>query len=171
MKKLFIVLMFLSFPYCQIHAYLPHKGDSKEFRLVVESSDFSKYTWHGQIIGGQLFHPDFKVGGILSMNPDESSMKLIAEYNLNKYLKLGVLGGLNNEGAGVGDFVVTGDIPVGSIDILPFVKISHEAVGEAGVVVYLTIGGVLLNVGTSYQPSIKDHQKQRFLLSFGTGLK
>ena len=152
-------------------AYLPHKGDSKEFRLVMKSADFSDYSLHGQIVGGELFHPDVKVAGILEMNSNESSMKALAEYSLNKYFKLGVLGGLNNKGYGVGDFVVTGDIPWHYGDILPFVKVSHNIVGEVGLVVYLNLGGALFNAGASYRPYIKNHQDQVFSLMVGTGLK
>ena len=153
------------------NAYLPHKDKATEFRVVASSEDFSDYEVHGQIIGGSLLHPNLKVAGLLEMNQEHSAMKGLVEYQLNKYLKLGVSAGVSNTGSGLGDFVVTGDIPAGIMDILPFIKVSHEAFSEVGAVVYFTVNKVILNMGFSYQPYLKSIQDQKFTFMLGTGFK
>ena len=152
-------------------AYLPHKDKSTEFRLVATSEDFSAYQLHGQVVGGSVLHPNLKVAGLLAMGGDSAEMKALVEYQLNPFIKLGVSAGMNNEGSGLGDFIITGDIPIDAIDILPFIKVTHQAVGEAGVVVYASINKVLFNVGLSFRPYISDHQKKLFTLMVGTGFK
>ena len=153
------------------YAYLPHKGKTTEFRIVASSQDFSDYTIHGQIVGGSVLHPDIKIAGLLEMNDEQSQMKGLIEYQINEFVKLGVTAGLNNKGSGLGEFIVTGDIPYGNMDLLPFLKVSHEAVGEVGAVMYFTINKVVLNTGFSYRPRINDHQGQLWSFMVGTGLR
>ena len=151
--------------------YLPHLGKTTEFRIVASSEDFSDYTLHGQVVGGSVLHPSIKVAGLLEMNKEQSNMKGLIEYELNEYVKLAVTAGLKNTGDGLGEFIVTGDVPYGNVDFLPFLKVSHEAVGEIGLVVYFTIKKVVLNTGFSYQPKIAGHQKNLYTFMVGTGLK
>lgn len=165
------VFLICCFECCDAYSYLPHKGKTTELRVVASSVDFSDYTLHGQIVGGSVLHPDIKVAGLLEMNKDQSQMKGLVEYDINPYVKLGLTAGLNNEGSGLGEFIITGDIPYKSMDLLPFLKVSHEAVGEVGAVLYFTVNKVVLNVGVSYQPSISGHQKSLYSFMLGTGLK
>ena len=174
MKKLLlgsVFLVVLSFPYCVANAYLPHKGNSKEFRIVATSKDFSDFTYHGQIVGGQLFHKDVKIAGLMEMNSELSAMKALAEYSLNDYVKIGLIAGLTNKGGGLGEFVLTGNIPIGDVAILPFIKVTHEVIGEGGAVIYLTIKKAVFNFGVSYRPKIGNSKNHQFSLMVGTGLK
>lgn len=166
-----LALLMLAMVSVSTYAYLPHKGKTTEFRIVASSEDFSDYTIHGQVVGGSLLHPDIKVAGLLEMNKKQSQMKGLVEYVLNEYVKLGVTAGLNNTGDGLGEFIITGDIPYKKADFLPFLKVSHEAVGEVGLVVYFTIKKVVLNAGISYQPKINGHQENLYSFMIGTGLK
>ena len=152
-------------------AYLPHKGDSKEFRLVSTTQDFSKFAFHGVIVGGQLLHKDVKIAGVMEMNSELSAMKALVEYHLNNYVKVGLIAGLNNKGNGLGDMILTGNIPVGAVDILPFLKVSHEVIAESGAVVYLNIKKAVFNLGFSYRPKLGNSKTHQLLISIGTGIK
>ena len=151
--------------------YLPHQGKTTEFRIVGSSEDFSDYSIHGQVVGGSVLHPDIKIAGLLEMNQAESNMKGLVEYHLNDFVRLGVSAGMTNKGSALGEFLITGMIPGGSLDFLPFLKVTHQAIGEVGIVVYLNINKVVFNFGGSYQPAIPNHQGQKFNLMIGTGIK
>ena len=151
-------------------AYMPHKGESVEFRVVSSTADFSDWEINGQVTGGSILHPSIKIAGLLEMSQESSNMKGLVEYSINQYIKLGLTGGVSNEGKGVGDFLVTGDIPYMGFDILPFVKVSHSAVAEAGLVIYFSVNKVVFNAGVSYQPELGELQKQKFSLMVGTGI-
>ena len=168
MKKL--LLLGLLMYGCEVLAYMPHKDKSTEFRVVAKSMDFSSYQLEGQVVGANLLHPDLRVGGILEMSEKDSVMKGLLEYRLNKFLKAGILGGLTNKAKGHGELVVTGVIPAGGFDFLPFLKINHKMLSDTGLVVYFSYGGVVFNVGVGYRPPVKGHQTQEFSLMIGTGI-
>ena len=170
-KILGLMLLGLLICSCEGYGYLPHKGDSKEFRVLASSSDFSDFKYHGQLIGGNLLHDDIKIGGLLEMDKKSSNMRGLLEYSANKYVKIGVTAGVSNEGSGLGDFMLTVDIPLYAVDILPFAKITHNALSTVGLVVYFTLDKVLFNVGASYRPHITGHQKQLISVMVGTGFK
>ena len=152
-------------------AFLPHKDKSTEFRVLVTTDDFSNYEFNGQIVGGSVLHSKIKIAGLLEMDKTKSAMKGYLEYQLNDYIKLGVAGGVNNNMSGVADFMIIGHIPGGGVDFLPFLKVTHKALGEVGMVFYWTIKKVVFNVGLSYQPHINRHQKDMVTLMVGTGIK
>ena len=140
---------------------------------MASSVDFSDYEIHGQIIGGNKLHPDIKVAGLLEMSKQKSNMQGMLEYQVNKFFKLGISAGMDDEWSPLGNFIITGDIPIGatSVDVLPFLKVTHQALGSIGVVVYWTLSGVVFNAGASYQPTINGLQKQKFSVMIGTGLR
>ena len=81
--------------------------------------------------------------------------------------------GLDDKWSPLGNFILTGDIPLwdSNVDVLPFMKVSHQALGSAGVIVYWTLSGVVFNAGFSYMPKIEGHQEQKFSFVFGTGIR
>ena len=170
MKKLIFALA-LMLCSCEGYSYLPHKGNSKEFRVIASTTDLTNFTYHAQLIGGDLLHPAIKVGGLLEMDKGSANMRGLVEYVVNKYVTVGVTGGVTNKGSALGDMMINADIPLNYIDILPFVKINHKAVSSTGAVVYFTIDKVLFNVGVNYRPPIPGHQKQLISVMVGTGLK
>ena len=168
-KKLLFAGLFVCC--CEVIAYMPHKDKATEFRIVAKSIDFSSYQVEGQVVGANLLHPDLKIGGVLEMSEESSVMKGLLEYQLNKFIKVGVLGGLTNSAKGHGELVFTGMIPLGGFDFLPFLKVNHKIVSDAGLVIYFSFEGVVFNAGLGYRPPIKSHQQQEFSLMLGTGIK
>ena len=73
--------------YCPVISwgYFPHRDRATELRVVMTSMDFSDYELHGQIVSGNVLHPDFKVAGLLEMSTDKSNMQGMVEYQVNKF--------------------------------------------------------------------------------------
>ena len=151
--------------------FMPHLNSSPELRIIAEGASFSDYKIHGAIIGGEEVLKNVKLSGMLSMSKEDSHLKALAEYQLNDYLRIGLTGGLSQAGKGVGDFIAIGQFPlIKNIVFLPFLSVSHEVVGDVGVVFYFKIKKVSFSAGFSYCPEIRGHQEQKFSLMVGTGL-
>lgn len=171
LDKFFLAILGIFLFSVQAWGFFPHKKDSTEFRVVVTSTDFSDYEWHGKVIGGKLLHKDLQVSGLLEMTKKQSALKGLITYQLNKFVSLGLSAGLDNQGSGVGDFLITGHVPVGKmIEVFPFIKVTHNVLGQVGLVLYFIVKKVVFNMGISYQPPIGDHQTNRYSLMLGTGL-
>ena len=167
MKKLFILGCFIPI-WC--FGWFPSKG-GQEFRIIGTTylENIKEYHLEGALLS-HTQHGNISFSGHYSMNikkekgTDDTTAKLggMIGYKINKYVTISYLADLSHIGSLGHNFYMHVDINTSAVEVMPFVSVNHEKLGEVGFVAYLV--DFPLHLGVSYTP----HEKH---LGLGIGDK
>lgn len=128
-------------------AFYPSQGQH-EFRLIAKSNFGLLRDWK---IEGSMFESKYahklKITTGFRFSKDNSAIGANVVYSVNKYVNLAVHVDLDQKIDFGGGFWVYGSYGNTKITIKPYVKISHDKVGELGAVVYSKIGDASIHLG------------------------
>ncbi len=158
--------------------YFPSIKNQSEMRLIATSKEgltnMNSENWdiEGVISGNHQLADKLSVSPVFKLSTTESSnLGALMSYEINKFITLAVAGNINDKKSFGGVLLVHGLFDVHSVKLLPFLKIDHKAVAEAGLATGFYIDRVLFSVGLSYLPPLGDDNYHNIRLMVGTGLK
>lgn len=162
--------------------YMPFLHNHSEFRVIANStdgvSDLSPKNWliEGHIVGSHALSGKLAMSGIFKLSTHDSSrseLGVLGSYNINKYVTLSLSGNVNDQKSLGANFIIHANIPVSNdMQILPYLKVDNQALGEAGFVYVFDVSGVVFSFGFGYLPplGVGDNTTHNIRFMLGTGL-